>query len=99
MVEDIETEVSIFENMQKQFPRLAKRRAEELADYIFERLEDEQDEISDSQIVINCIEDKSIISPNRKTFLAYVSKILIEKYGVNVRVNNYVIEKGLDPRE
>jgi hypothetical protein len=84
-------DIRIFERMEKQIPRLAKKRIEILVDYMTKTIQKNYGEDCKS-IMVNSIEDKSFVSFNREGFLKYIRNRLSEKWNINMRVNNYVIK-------
>jgi hypothetical protein len=77
--------------MQKQVPFLARERAEKLVEYLSKALVQSDNYDSKRAIVLNSIEDKSFVVPNRETFLMYLSKMLHKEFGMGIRIENYVI--------
>lgn len=101
-------EIPIYTNLFKQIPRMTKEnlsdtqpltlpeyrivkpRVDALAHYVG-KMASEKDY---KTFRITCIEDWSIVSPNRKPFLMYIAKRLKEDYGIEIEgIRNYVIKR------
>jgi hypothetical protein len=92
LVSYVEENIPVFEKMQKQTPSLARDRAVKLVEYIATSLTQSEGFKSKEKIVINCIEDVSIVSPNRKSFLMYLARMLKGELEIEVAIQNYVIK-------
>lgn len=92
LVTSVGQNIPVFEKMQKQLPFLAKGNASRLLEYICSSFVQSQDYERKERIVLNSIEDVSIVSPIRKTFLMYLSKKLYRELGIDIEISNYVIE-------
>lgn len=66
--------------------------AEQVVQYIGKRLS-EGDSAYSTGFTLYSIEDLSIASPNRDTYLEYLERKLKEKYDIDVNVVNYVIKR------
>ena len=66
--------------------------AEQVVQYIGKRLS-EGDSAYSTGFTLYSIEDLSIASPNRYTYLKYLERKLKEEYGIEVNVVNYVINR------
>ena len=69
---------------------LRKPLAEQVVQYIGKRLSEEYSVYS-TGFKLYSIEDLSIASPNRHTYLAYLKRKLKEEYDIDVNIVNYVI--------
>lgn len=92
LVRSVGYDIPKFEKMQKQVPFMAKKRISWLVAYICSSFVQSEDYESKERIVLNSIEDISLVSPNRKAFLMYISKALYRELGLDIEINNYVIE-------
>jgi len=95
MLEYVEKFVSrehIFKSMQKQIPFFFPRKVERLVDYIAGCIFNLYGEDC-RYINLESIEDVSIVSLNRKSFLNALGEKLYSKYDIKVKINNYVIKK------
>lgn len=93
LVSSIGHDIPIYEKMQKQIPSLARDRAIKLVEYIACSLVQGENSERKKEIILNSVEDVSIVSPNRETFLKYIAKGLYEELGMKVSISNYVIEE------
>ena len=66
--------------------------AEQVVQYIGKRLS-EGDSAYSTGFTLYSIEDLSIASPNRQTYLKYLAKRLKEEYDIDVNIVNYVIKR------
>ena len=66
--------------------------AEQVVQYIGKRLSEGDSEHS-TGFTLYSIEDLSIASPNRKTYLKFLERRLKEEYDIDVNIVNYVIKK------
>ncbi len=66
--------------------------AEQVVQYIGKRLSEGDSEYS-TGFTLYSIEDLSIASPNRRTYLDYLAKRLKEEYDIDVHIVNYVIKR------
>jgi len=66
--------------------------AEQVVQYIGKRLSEGDSEYS-TGFTLYSIEDLSIASPNRRTYLEYLAKRLKEEYDIDVNIINYVIKR------
>lgn len=66
--------------------------AEQVVQYIGKRLSEGDSEHS-TGFTLYSIEDLSIASPNRRTYLEYLAKRLKEEYDIDVDIINYVIKR------
>ena len=66
--------------------------AEQVVQYIGKRLS-EGDSRYSTGFTLYSIEDLSIASPNRQTYLKYLAKRLKEEYDIDVNIVNYVIKR------
>jgi len=71
---------------------LRKPLAEQVVQYIGKRLSEEYSVYS-TGFKLYSIEDLSIASPNRHTYLAYLKRKLKEEYDIDVNIVNYVIKR------
>jgi len=71
---------------------LRKPLAEQVVQYIGKRLS-EGDSKYGTGFTLYSIEDLSIVSLNRQTYLKYLAKKLKEEYDINVNIVNYVIKR------
>ena len=71
---------------------LRKPLAEQVVQYIGKRLS-EEDSAYSTGFTLFSIEDLSIASPNRYTYLKYLERKLKEEYDIDVNVVNYVINR------
>ena len=71
---------------------LRKPLVEQVIQYIGKRLS-EGDLVYSTCFTLYSIEDLSIASPNRHTYLKYLERKLKEEYGIDVNVVNYVINR------
>ena len=71
---------------------LRKPLAEQVIQYIGKRLS-EEDSAYSTGFTLYSIEDLSIASPNRYTYLKYLERKLKEEYDIDVNVVNYVINR------
>jgi len=80
-------ELRIFHSLLKQVPFLAKKEKEKFIKYAGSILPHNQ------ELLITSIEDWSIVSLNRKTFLINISKELSKRFGIKSNIVNYVVKK------
>ena len=73
---------------------LNRPREQSLLHYIGKRLSERiPNENSLDHFTLYSIEDLSIASPNRKTFLKHLAKELKKEYGIDVNIKNYVVKR------
>jgi hypothetical protein len=91
LITDSKVDVPMFENMQKQLPRLFKNKVKELAEYIAHSTE-EMYGVNYEKLTLISIEDASWVSFNREGFLMTVAEKVSEILKKEVEIKNYVIE-------
>ena len=92
-VEKFVSREKIFDGMQKQTPFFFPKKVEDLVNYIAGSISNTYGK-NCKEIVLNSIEDKSIVSFNRKGFLNSVAKNLYDKYCIKTEINNYIIKQS-----
>jgi hypothetical protein len=90
--ESVNEDFPVYERMQKQVPFLARKRVDKMVEYWGKLLIEHNEDNTVERIVLQSVEDKSIVVPNRSTFLKYVAGKLYERYGRKVLIKNYVIQ-------
>lgn len=80
-------ELKIFHSLYKQFPFIPSKSKREVIEYLGEIL------LGVNDVTITSIEDWSIVSLNRKTYLVALANELYRKFGIRSNVENYVIKK------
>ena len=80
-------ELKVFHSLLKQVPFLARKEKEKLLEYAGSILPHNR------ELLITSIEDWSVVSLNRKSFLINISRELSKRYGIKSGIINYVIKK------
>lgn len=80
-------ELKVFHSLLKQVPFLARKEKEKFLEYAGSILPHNR------ELLITSIEDWSVVSLNRKSFLINISKELSKRYGIKSGIINYVIKK------